>query len=69
MKQKRFNSLVILNILSANSTKRSNTLKQFVGFQQDMIDKINLVETGNTFVSSHENSLKQFGEFTSDDEL
>ena len=69
MKQKRFNSLVILNILSANSTKWSNTLKQFVGFQKDMIDKINLVETGNTFVSSHENRLMQFGKFTSDDEL
>ena len=51
MKQKRFNSLAILN------------------FHKDMIDEINFVETGNAFVSSHENRLNQFEKFTFNEEL
>ena len=54
MKRKIFNSLAIQATLN---------------FHKDMTDKINFVETGNTFVSSHENRLNQFGKFTSNNEL
>ena len=48
--------------------KRFNSLAK-IHFHKDMTDDINFVETGNTFVSNHENRLNQFGKFTSDDKL
>ena len=48
--------------------KRFNLLA-ILNSRKDTTDEINFVETGITFVSSHENRLKQFGKFTSDDEL
>ena len=52
--------------LSMEQKNSFNSLAK-LNFHKDMTDDINFVETGNKFVSSHENRLNQFGKFTSDD--
>ena len=42
---------------------------KILNFLKDITDEISFVETGNTFVSSHENRLNQFGKFISDDKF
>ena len=46
--------------LIIHKAKKINSLA-ILNFHKNMTDEINFVEVGDTFISSHENRLKQFG--------